>query len=522
MQRVSPATGALLGSLTMAPVLALSYLAFRIAGLPFLPFDLFDWLARVLPGDLVTFGIDTMVTILRAAGVSTSSAKVVEQFLALALMVVVGGLLGAGIALALVRSEISGGRLGLTAGWALFALFVVVEGALSFSGSALVVFGWVGLLLIGWGVVLGNLIANAQAVSAASPERRRFLFRAGITALALTFGGWGLGRLLGPARASEEAGQPLAASGGAPSAPELPAPPAGRIDPVPGTRAEITSNDDFYRIDINSLPPVIQAGAWQLEVAGLFRTLDPLTIEAVMAYPPVTQPITLSCISNRIAGDLIGTSYWTGARLRDVLEDLGLQPEAGALYLEAQDGFYETVVAEDMMDERTLLVYAMNGETLPVEHGFPLRIYIPNRYGMKQPKWIVRMEAVEAWLPGYWVERGWSREARPHIVSVIDTVAREADSSGVIPVGGIAWAGDRGISSVEVSVDDGPWQEAALRTPPLSGLTWVQWRYEWQASRGRHTFTVRATDGNGELQTAEVTGVRPDGATGYHSVTARI
>lgn len=522
MQRVSPATGALLGALTMAPVLALAYLAFRIAGLPFLPFDLFDWLARVLPGSLVTFGIDAMVTMLRAAGVSTSSAKVVEQLLALALMVVAGGLLGGGIAVALARSEIRGGRLGLTAGWALLALFVVVEGALGFSGSAFVVFGWIGLLLVGWGVMLGNLIANANAASAASPERRRFLFRAGVTALALTFAGWGIGRLLGPGRASEGAGQPLAAPGGAPAAPGLPPTPAGRIEPVPGTRSEVTGNDDFYRIDINSLPPVIQADAWQLEVAGLFLAPRPLTIEDIMAYPAVTQPITLSCISNRIAGDLIGTSYWTGARLRDVLEDLGLQPEAGALYLQAQDGFYETVVAEDMMDERTLLVYAMNGETLPVEHGYPLRIYIPNRYGMKQPKWIVRMEAVEAWLPGYWVERGWSREARPHIVSVIDTVAGDADSNGVVPVGGIAWAGDRGISKVEVRVDDGPWQEAALRSPPLSGLTWVQWRYDWQAPRGRHTLTVRATDGNGELQVADVAGVRPDGATGYHSVTARI
>jgi hypothetical protein len=157
-----------------------------------------------------------------------------------------------------------------------------------------------------------------------------------------------------------------------------------------------------------------------------------------------------------------------------------------------------------------------------VEHGYPLRIYIPNRYGMKQPKWIVRMEAIEAWRPGYWVERGWSREARPQIVSVIDTVATSLASEGIVPVGGIAWAGARGISRVEVRVDDGPWEEAALRTPPLSGLTWVQWRYEWPATNGRHTFTVRAEDGNGERQVEPVSGVRPDGATGFHSVTARV
>jgi DMSO/TMAO reductase YedYZ molybdopterin-dependent catalytic subunit len=319
---------------------------------------------------------------------------------------------------------------------------------------------------------------------------------------------------------------PTPASAGAAGTPEssaaIPPTPSGRITPAPGTRPEVTSNEDFYRIDINTRPPVIDGATWQLEVAGLFSAARNLTIDDFMAFEPVTQPITLSCISNRIGGDLISTGYWTGVRLRDVLQELQLQPEAGALYVEAEDGFYETVVAADMMDERTLLVYGMNGETLPIEHGFPLRIYIPNRYGMKQPKWIVRIEAMEAWAPGYWVDRGWSREARPHVVSVVDTVAVDALNDGKIPVGGIAWAGDRGIQKVEVQVDDGDWIEAQLRKPPLGTLTWVQWRYDWPAESGRHTFTVRATDGTGMLQVAEETGVRPDGATGYHSRTENI
>jgi hypothetical protein len=289
-----------------------------------------------------------------------------------------------------------------------------------------------------------------------------------------------------------------------------------------GVRPEVTSNEEFYRIDINTRPPVIDGAEWQLEVGGLFQNPRNLTIDDMMTYPAVTQPLTMSCISNRIGGDLIGTSYWTGVRLRDVLGDLQLAPEAGALHIEAEDGFYETVIAEDMMDERTLLVFGMNGETLPVEHGYPLRIYIPNRYGMKQPKWIVRMDAIEAWQPGYWVERGWSREARPQIVSVVDTVATEEADSGMIPVGGIAWAGDRGIEKVEVRVDDGPWHEAQLRTPPISGLTWVQWRYDWPAESGNHTFTVRATDGTGTVQTDERNDPHPDGATGYHSRTASV
>jgi DMSO/TMAO reductase YedYZ molybdopterin-dependent catalytic subunit len=164
-----------------------------------------------------------------------------------------------------------------------------------------------------------------------------------------------------------------------------------------------------------------------------------------------------------------------------------------------------------------LLVYGMNGDTLPIEHGYPLRIYIPNRYGMKQPKWITHIEAIDHEGAGYWVDRGWSAQARPHIVSVIDTIAQEGVVDGKIPVGGIAWAGDRGIQRVEVQIDDGEWNEAVLRTPPLGPLTWVQWRYGWLREAGQHAFRVRATDGTGTLQIEERSGVRPDGATGYHT-----
>jgi hypothetical protein len=295
-----------------------------------------------------------------------------------------------------------------------------------------------------------------------------------------------------------------------------------RVPPAPGTRDELTSNENFYRIDINTRPEMIDGDSWALKAEGLFDNARSLTLSDLMAYPAVTQPITLSCISNPVAGDLIGTSNWTGARLRDVLKDLGLRPEATELYIEAADGFYESVAMEDLMDPRTLLVYGMNGETLPVEHGFPLRIYIPNRYGMKQPKWIARIEAIDEEGPGYWVERGWSEEARPQIVSVIDRVAVDAAADGAVPMGGIAWAGDRGIQKVEVQVDDAEWVEAVLRTPPLSPLTWVQWRYDWPASPGGHFIRVRATDGTGALQIEEVHGEHPNGATGYHGVTVEV
>jgi len=541
MNKPSLPLSTLLGALTTLPMLALFYLGEKLAGLPFVPFDIFDWLARVLPGPVVTFGIDTMVNLIRFLNLGTVSetAKNAEQLLALSQLVIVGALAGLLIALVLYRSERSAGEVGAAVGLLLFLFFVVVEVQLAFSGNPLLTLGWLGLVTVGWGAVLGRSIQATAPSSEGSPvdgARRAALLKVAGGSLGLALGAWGAGRLLGEGQAEQVAatgaGQPLASPASptteAATAAQTPAVATptpnleGRLEPVAGTRPEVTPNEDFYRIDINTRSPVIDRDSWELAVDGLFQRPRNLTLEELMAFPAVTQPITLSCISNRIGGDLIGTSYWTGVRLRDVLAELQLEPEAGALFLEAEDGFYETVVADDMMDERTLLVYGMNGETLPVEHGFPLRIYIPNRYGMKQPKWIVRMEAIEAWAPGYWVERGWSREARPHIVSVIDTVAEEAAAGGTVPLGGIAWAGDRGIQKVEIQVDGGDWNEAQLRKPPLSTLTWVQWRYEWPATEGRHTFTVRATDGTGTLQIADETGVRPDGATGYHSLSASI
>ncbi|RPJ51227.1 MAG: hypothetical protein EHM21_03220, partial [Chloroflexi bacterium] len=310
-------------------------------------------------------------------------------------------------------------------------------------------------------------------------------------------------------------------------------PPAGelnnRIEPAPGTRPELTANENFYRIDINTIPPSVNGETWRLAVGGLVDNPLELTLEEIRSRPAHSQAITLECISNRLAGDLISTSMWTGVRLKDILEEAGLRQGAQEVYIESADGFYESVPMSDAMDESTLLVYEMNGEALPEPHGFPLRIYIPNRFGMKQPKWITRMEVIDHEGAGYWVERGWSDTAIPPTTSVIDTVAADSAESGsngangrVLPVGGIAYAGARGISKVEVQVDDGPWEAAELRDPPLSPLTWVQWRYEWAAQPGQHTFRVRAYDGNGDPQPTEGSEPHPAGATGIHSVSERI
>ena len=203
-----------------------------------------------------------------------------------------------------------------------------------------------------------------------------------------------------------------------------------------------------------------------------------------------------------------------------------LRPDAPYLIITSCDGFYETVDLDLIAsDERIMLAYGWDGYPIPFDHGFPLRIWLPDLYGMKQPKWITGIEVVEEFKAGYWVERDWDLVAQVKATSVIDTGAVknvvERGGQMLIPVGGIAFAGARGISKVEVSVDGGPWQEARLRAP-LSETTWVIWRYEWPFESGTHTFEVRCSEADGTPQIEEEKGNRPDGASGIHSRRTRI
>lgn len=526
MDRVSFVVGVLVGGLTTLALTAILYLGTQLATLPFVPFDLFDWLARVLPGDVVTLGIDTIVNIIIALNLGSTSetAKLIEQTAAVVLFVAAGAGAGGIIGILMSNSKQAGEWLGAAAGVVAFVAIAAIMLSLGVDNPALTLF-WIAFLTLCWGWLTGGTIERLAMARETDPGRRRTLLQIAGSAVTVALAAWGLGRWLSTEPTGTGANEPLAGMVPDAEAAETETAAAAledRIEPAPGTRPEITPEGEFYRIDINTLPPVVNQEEWQLEVSGLFSNGRNLKLAELMAFPAVTQTITLSCISNRIGGDLISTARWTGVRLREVLEELGLQPEARELFIESEDGFYESVTMEDMLDQRTLLVYGMNGATLPTRHGFPLRIYIPNRYGMKQPKWIRRIEAIGEEGRGYWVDRGWSEEARPHIISIIDPVADEAAAEGQASIGGIAWAGDRGIQRVEVQVDDGGWAEATLRTPPLSTLAWVQWRYEWPAVSGRHTFRVRATDGTGTLQIGEESGVRPDGATGYHEVTVRV
>ena len=540
MKKTSLWLGAVLGAVTSLPILALMYLGERLASLPFLPFDLFDWIARVLPGAVITFGIDLIVTVitLLPLGDTSTAAKLSEQIMALGMLVGMGAVFGLVVTYVSHRNaerSLTAGLVGATLLW-LFAMFI--DNQVGFSTASFVPkLVWLAFLFTVWGWFLvlaiheaGPALANQEG---ARFSRREFLTTGGIGLAAVTFGAWGLGRILrGESTVSETTAAPEitqfgadGTSGPAASPPEDVL--AARPAPVKGTRPELTPDGDFYRIDINTRAQEIDASSWNLQVFGRVDEALNLTLDEIRSMPSQTQVLTMQCISNRVGGDLTGTARWTGVRFKHIMEMAGLQDDAQYFVIRSSDDFFETVSMEDMLDERTLLVYDMNGEPLAAKHGFPLRIYIPNRYGMKQPKWIDSIEAVDSFVEGYWVVRGWSLEARPRTVSVVDTVAVDMmtggdDGSKTVEVGGMAWAGARGINKVEVQVDDGDWTEVELIAPALSPLTWILWRYDWPFEAGRHVFKVRAFDGSGQLQVTEDNPPRPDGATGIHSMSVNV
>jgi hypothetical protein len=289
----------------------------------------------------------------------------------------------------------------------------------------------------------------------------------------------------------------------------------------------LTPVENHYRIDISSRPPIIDGASYRMPIMGMVANELSLSLDDLRNnYEPMEQYLTLACISNSVGGSLIGTQKWTGVSMKTLLDEAGVQGNGRYLRILSADGFDETLDLKLIdEDERIMLTYAWDDEPLPERNGFPLRIYIPDRYGMKQPKWISEMEVVDGYTDGYWVRRGWDREALMVETSVVDVVdikgIIERDGQTFVPVGGIAHAGDRSISKVEVRVDNGEWQEAMLRDP-ISDKTWVLWRYEWPFEAGQHRFEVRAVDGNGEAQITSNRGTLPAGATGIHGLNASL
>ncbi len=536
MNRPGISTAVLSAVLLSAPVIALLFLGWQWLGLAFAPFDLFDSLSRILPGPVITHSIEAMISVIRGLnlGSTASVAKSAEQAIAVCLFLVFLVLAGA-LFLLLTRrlrdatAYISGLCLGLVIAFLL--VLPIANGRTGRLSPATGVFGTL-LLLVVWGLLLGWLHARMFDSSPALVRvrmdaigRRQILIRLGEASAVLTVAGAVVGALPRGKR-PEKIAAALSKNPPARWSETNPLPNAdAAVKPAPGTRPEFTPLESHYRIDINTVPPIIPAEAWKLRVTGLVERPREFTLDEIRKFDPMHQFVTLSCISNLIAGDLIGTTRWTGVSMQRILQEVRPRPNATHLKIRSADDFYETIALDTIQsDGRVMLTYAWDGVPLTAEHGFPLRIYIPDRYGMKQPKWIQSIEFLDHSEKGYWVERGWDAEARMRATSVIDTMSSnmmiaEGTGGSVIPIGGIAHAGARGISRVEVRVDQEPWRVAHLRTP-LSGTTWVLWRFDWPFKAGRHTFTVRCFEGNGTPQITAEAPPHPSGATGLHSLTA--
>ena len=309
-------------------------------------------------------------------------------------------------------------------------------------------------------------------------------------------------------------------------------PPADVGPPTPpgldvrGISPFITPNDSFYRVDTALLVPQVRAEDWSLRIHGMVERELELDYETLLARELVERDVTLSCVSNEVGGHYAGNARWTGALLRPILEEAGLRPGATQLVSRSVDGMTIGTPAAAVMDGRdAMLAIEMNGEPLPVAHGFPVRMIVPGLYGyVSATKWIVDLEATtfDA-FDAYWVERGWDQDPDPvKTMSRIDTPKGLAElRPGTVPVAGVAWAQHRGIERVEVRVDGGAWAQADLGDVP-SDDTWRQWVWRWDAPAGRHTLEVRATDGDGVTQPERRTRPFPSGATGWHTVVVNV
>ncbi len=282
---------------------------------------------------------------------------------------------------------------------------------------------------------------------------------------------------------------------------------------------EITPVETFYRTDISLIPPNIDPSQWTLIVDGEVENISTFTFDQLKTLTSIEEYATLSCISNNIGGPYIGTALWEGIHLSTVLKLVNLKPEAKYVVFYSSDGYSVAIPLEIALREGTILAYRMNGEDLSNIHGFPIRAIVPGIYGMMNTKWIRRIEVVSEEYVGYWQTRGWSKTAQIETTSTIKIPQFGMKISGATPIAGIAFAGDRGISKVEVSTDGGQTWSEALKKDPLSKYTWILWAIEWiPKNDGNTRLIVKATDKDGKVQTSNIRGTFPDGATGYHAL----
>jgi DMSO/TMAO reductase YedYZ molybdopterin-dependent catalytic subunit len=363
--------------------------------------------------------------------------------------------------------------------------------------------------------------AETEPEGPEGPRRRRFL-AAGAATAGVAAGAGLAGRLLAErssvtnARKSLRIPRPSVTTQALPSGTDL---------HIAGLAPFVTPNGSFYRVDTALVLPQVDPSSWQLRIHGMVSREITLTFDQLIKRPLIEDYITLCCVSDPVDGPYIGNAKWLGASLAAVLREAGIKAGADQLLCTSVDGFTSGTPVQTVMDGRdALLAVAMNGQPLPVAHGFPARMVVPGLYGyVSATKWVTDIEVTTfAGNSAYWAQRGWSQQAPIKTECRIDVPNGLAEiGAGTTAVAGVAWAQHKGIEAVEVRVDGGPWQQARLAAVP--GLdTWRQWVWEWQAASGGHTLEARATDKTGYTQTSVLAPPEPNGATGYPMVSVAV
>ncbi len=353
-------------------------------------------------------------------------------------------------------------------------------------------------------------------------DRRHFLIgAAAISGAALAVGGVGryLAQRFDVSAVRSAISLPRARSAATPL-------PTGAELGIEGITPFVTSNDTFYRVDTALSAPQVSPTDWSLTIKGMVDRNLSFTYDDLLARDDIIErDITLVCISNEVGGPYAGNARWLGVPLADLLEEAGVQDGADQLVSRSVDGWTAGTPTRDVLDGRDALVaFGMNGEPLPVNHGFPVRLVIPGVYGYNSAtKWLTELELTTfGAYDAYWASRGYAQQGPLKTLTRIDTPRGLATiPAGRTAIGGVAWAIHRGIDAVEVKVDDGPWMPTRLGEV-TNGDSWRQWAIDWVATPGSHTLTARSTDANGELQSEERAEPLPDGASGWHSVVVLV
>ncbi|WP_295837071.1 molybdopterin-dependent oxidoreductase [uncultured Microbacterium sp.] len=357
--------------------------------------------------------------------------------------------------------------------------------------------------------------ARAGDLETAGVDRRRFLVFTGVTALGAVVVGVG-SRIWNATTASVAAAR---------DALRLPAPrttvtvPDGANWEIPGLSPIITPNSDFYRVDTALTVPNVDPTTWRLQIDGMVDTPIELSFDDLVGRGLDEYGVTLTCVSNEVGGNLVGNAIWTGVPIRDILRMAGPQADADMVLSESVDGYTASTPLSALVDDNldAIFAVAMNGEPLPFEHGFPVRMVVPGLYGyVSATKWVTKLTVTRFDKDeAYWTPRGYSAEAPIKMSSRVDTPKIGSPvTAGAVTIAGMAWAQPVGVQKVEVSIDNGEWQETQLSTP-INDQSWVQWKFDWTAEAGTHYIAVRATDKQGNLQIQDQAPIAPDGSSGW-------